>query len=363
MTKICVNGDVFDKYRAGSTLNDAILEVHNDLIAERCEKNPNFAKLSPLAMVMADANISKNSQVEDMLSVQNSAYMSGGTDVNTWLFPAWVETTLRESMYGTDLLPYICTTRIGVDSNVVQTAMLNLLNESNKKALQKSRVAELADIPTGKITIGEKAITLWKRGRALTFSYEAARRMKIDIMAKHLQSIAADLAQQNVEAAIDVIANGDGNSGSTPISLGKTAGAKTVSKKDVVTGLYEYYKANKYAADVIIVPEKYMFDVAEFAFDKNVVPGISAQIGLNIPQIAVQNATVIFSADAKVNSTEAILFLNRDRTLIRYEENGSSIQEMDNFIRNQSKLMTTTENSAFALSMAGSNMYMEIKQS
>lgn len=363
MAKICINNDVFDKYRAGSTLNEAILEVHNELIAERCEANQNFAKLSPLAMVMYDANLNKKSTIDDMRAVQNSAYISGGTDINTWLFPAWVETTLRESMYATDLLPYICTSRIGVDGNVVQTAMLNLLNEGNKKAVKKARVAELADIPTGKITIGEKALTLWKRGRALTFSYEAARRMQIDIMAKHLQSIAADLAQQNVDAAIDVIANGDGNSGSAPISMGTTAATGSITKKDVITALYEYYKANKYAADVIVVPEKYLFDFADFAYDTNVVPGISQQITLNIPQIAVQNATVIYSADAQVNGKDALLFFNRDRTLIRYEENGSNIQEMDNFIRNQSKLMTTSENSAFALSMAGSNMYMEIKQS
>lgn len=357
---ICVNEAVFDEYRAGSTLNEAILKVHNAAIQERCEKDDKFAQLSPIAMVMADAGLTNRSQLGEMM---NSAYISGGTDINTWLFPAWVETTLRQKVYETDYLPFVCTTRIGVDGNVVQSPMLNLLDEKNKKAIKKARIAELADIPTGKITMGDKAITLWKRGRAISLSYEVARRMRIDLVALQFRAIAGDLAHQNLEAAIDVAANGDGNTASTPISVGTTTGAKAITAKDITNALFSYSDANHFNADVIVVPKAYLPTFAEMSFDQNLVPGISNQVKLNIPQIDAQNVTIIGSDEAQVNGKDAMLLLNKDLTLIRYEENGSNIQEMDNFIRNQSKLMTTTENAGYSISIAGSNMYMEIKQS
>lgn len=357
---ICVNEAVFDEYRAGSTLNEAILKVHNAAIQERCEKDDKFAQLSPIAMVMADAGLTNRSQLGEMM---NAAYTSGGTDVNTWLFPAWVETTLRQKVYETDYLPFVCTTRIGVDGNVVQSPMLNLLDEKNKKAIKKARIAELADIPTGKITMGDKAITLWKRGRAISLSYEVARRMRIDLVALQFRAIAGDLAHQNLEAAIDVAANGDGNTASAPISVGTTTGAKAITAKDITNALFSYSDANHFNADVIVVPKAYLPTFAEMSFDQNLVPGISNQVKLNIPQIDAQNVTIIGSDEAQVNGKDAMLLLNKDLTLIRYEENGSNIQEMDNFIRNQSKLMTTTENAGYSISIAGSNMYMEIKQS
>lgn len=359
---ITVNDAVFEQYRSGISLNDAILNVHADEIQERSEKSKSFAGLNPLQMVMHDAKIKGTDQVEKMLTTKN-AYVSGGTETNTWLFPAWVETSLRENIYETDYLPYVVTTRIGVDSNVVQSPMLNLLDEKNKKAIKKVRVAELADIPTGKITIGSKAITLWKRGRALSYSYEVARRMRIDLFGRQFQAIASDLAHQNLEAAIDVAANGDGNDGSAPVELGTTKTVKAITGKDITNALLDYSEANHYNANVIIVPTTYLADLAEISYDKNMVAGVSAQVKLNIPQINLQEATIIGSDLASVGGTEAMILLNRDLSLIRYEENGSNIQEMDNFIRNQSKLMTTTENSGYAIGIAGSNMYMKIKQS
>lgn len=358
---ICVNDAVFEEYKKGSSLEDAILAVHGDEIQERADSNDKFAKLTPIQMAMLDAGLTGNNQLDDMMKLTNASYTSGGMETNTWLFPAWVETKLRQAVYETDYLPYVCTTRIGVDSNVVQSPMLNLLSENNKKAIKKARIAEMADIPTGKITISQKAITLWKRGRAISLSYEAARRMRIDLIALQFQAIAGDLAHQNLEAALDVAANGDGNADSAPIKIGETASAKTITGKDITKALYEYSDANHYNANVIIVPKNYILDLAELSYDKNLIPGISGRITLDIPQISVENVKVIGSDYAKVDNKDSLILLNRDLSLIRYEENGSNIQEMENYIRNQSKLMTTTENAGYAIGVAGSNMYMEIK--
>lgn len=369
MSKICLNNAVWDKYYKGDSLNDAISDVFANEIQDRVKENPKFADLKPLQMVMYDAGIKKTGNLGDMMNmkVNNSAYTSvtpdPNLDINQWLFPAWVETTLREDLYGTDYLPYLVNTRIGIDGNTVQSPTLNLLSDTNKKALYKARIAEGADIPTGKITIGAQAITLWKRGRAIELTYEAARRMRIELFQRQMRAIASDLAHQEIEFAADVLVNGDGNVDSSATQLGTTSKANTIEANDIIDALIEYSFKNHFNADTMVVPKKYLKEIAGMMFDSQLRPGASMNLSFNIPQISNNNLTVIGVEDMKVKTKEAFVLLNRDLTLVRYEENGSNIQEMDNFIRNQTRLMTLTENSGYAIGTAGSNMYVEIKAS
>lgn len=360
MPNICLNDEVFNKYRSGYKLNDAILETFSDEIQDRVSKNSKFSELSPLQMVMFDAGIKKTGTVEDLAKPSNAAYTSGGMDDNKWLFPAFVETTLRENLYDTDLLPYLVDTRIGVDSSVVQSATLNLMSPENKKAIKKARIAEGADIPTGKITIGERAITLWKRGRAIELTYEAARRMRIELFQRQMRAIASDLAHQEAESAIDVLINGDGNTGSEAKKLITASSAGSIKAVDIIDALIEYSFINHFNANTIVAPKKYLKELSQMMYDRQLAMGASMQVTFNIPQLSNNQITLIGTDDLQIKNSDALILLNRDLTLIRYEENGSNIQEMDNFIRNQTRLMTLTENSGYAINTAGSNMYIEI---
>lgn len=361
MPKICLNGDVWDAYRKGFTLNEAITEVFSDEIKERVDANAKMAELTPMQMVMLDAGIKKTGTLNDIMShtVSNSAYTSGGVDVNQWLFPAWVETTLREKLYDTDYLPYLVSTRIGIDGNTVQSPTLDLTTDDNKRAIKKARIAEGADIPTGKIKIGSKAITLWKRGRAIELTYEAARRMRIELFMIQMSAIASDLAHQEIEAAVDVIANGDGNSNAAK-KLSTTSTAATVTAADIIDGLIEYAYVNHFNADTLTVPKKFLKTIANFTYDSQLRPG-SMLVPFNIPQINFEKLNIIGVDDLQIDGKDALLYSNRSKTLIRYQENGSNIQEMDRFIRNQTQLMTLTENSGYSIGVANSNMYTEVK--
>lgn len=360
MSKICLNTDVWDRYISGCSLNDAIAETFSDEINERTKANVKFGELKPIQMVMLDAGIKKTGELGDIMRANNSAYTSGGMDVNQWLFPAWVETNLREKLYGTDYLPYMVNARISIDGNTVQSPTLDLTSDENKKGIKKARIAEGADIPTGKIRVGQKAITLWKRGRAIELSYESARRMKIELFNIQMSALAADLARQEIDAAAEVAANGDGNTGSEARKISTTANANTVTANDITHALVEYSFANNFNANTIIVPKKYLEIVGGFVYDSQLRVG-SLQVSFNIPQLDFKNLTVIGVSELQIANKDALVFLNRDNTLIRYQENGSNIQEIDSFIRNQSKLMTVTENSGYAINVAGSNMYVEVK--
>lgn len=365
VNKIVLNSDVWNQYRGGYSLNDAIADVFSDEITNRVKENPKLDALTPMQMVFMDAGIKKTGCLSDIIAqqVNNSAYVSGGMDVNQWLFPAWVETTLRENLYDTDILPYLVDTRIGVDAVTVQSPTLNLMEPKNKKAISKARIAEGADIPTGKITIGERAITLWKHGRAIELTYEAARRMRIELFQRQMRAIASDLAHQEAEAAIDVLVNGDGNADSAATKLTTTSTANAIKSADVIDALIEYNFKNHFNANTIVAPKKYLVEMSQMMYDSQLALGPSMQVTFNIPQMSNQNVTLIGTDEIKIGGNDALILLNRDLTLVRYEENGSNIQEMDNFIRNQTKLMTLTENSGYAIGTAGSNMYIEVKAS
>ena len=356
MAKIVVNNEVIDRYRSGMSLNDSIRETFKDEFANRIKENAKLETLSPLNMAMRDAGLSKYSSVGDMM---NLVQTSGGVESNEWLFPAFVESTVHEAIYGDNIIPYLCNTTIGVDSNIVKSASLDLLNGTNKDAIRKKRVSEGADLPVAKIKIGEKAISLWKHGRAIEMTYEAARRMRIDLFAKHLRAITADIAHQNVEDAVDVLINGDGNkNGSVELANLHTSGGLTA--QNLIGVMIDYWDKNHFTADTMTMGKKYFKQLVGMTFDPSLAAGASMKLTFNIPQIGAQNVTLLCADVPQIGSKDVILLSSKDNSLIRYEENGSNIQENQSFARNQTRLLTVSENSGYAIGVTGSNMHIVV---
>lgn len=363
MNKIFLNNDVWNRYVSGRKLNNAIYDVFGEEIEERVKNNKSLENMNPIQIVMHDAGITGDSFLQSMINpknISNSAYTSGGMETNQWLFPAWVETTLREAIYEKSMLQYLVSTSVGIEGNTVQSPMLDLMSTENKKAIKKARIAELADIPTGKISIGERAITLWKHGRAIELSYEAARRTKIDVFNIQMRATAGDLARQEEDSALDVAINGDGNNNAAS-SLGTTEAANTITATDIINAIFDYEDENHFYPDTIVLPQKYFLNVAQMTYDPTLALGASLQITFNTPQISGKNLTLLRKKDLSIGGKDSFLLMNREYSLIRYEENGSNIQEMDNFIRNQRKLMTLTENSGYAVNVNGASRYVQVK--
>lgn len=359
MSKICVNNRVYENYRSGMTLDDAIAKEFRDEIAERRAKNSAFMEMSPMDMVMFDAKIS--SKYSDVGAIMDASeqYTSGGLESNSWLFPAWVDSTLHEAIYENDIIQYLVNNTVGVDSNIVQSAMLDLTSDKNINSIKRARIAESADLPLAKITISEKAITLWKHGRALQMSYEAVRRIQIPMWQQHMSAIVQDLAHQNLEFAADVLLNGDGNNNAATKIQDVTVSGGKVTNRNLLEAMIKYWRKNHFVADTIVAGEKDYFDIAEMTYDSQLAPGASVRLSFNLPQIGEMRPTVLLADNMKVGGKDVITFSNRANSLIRYTENGSSIQETQSFIRNQTNLMTFSENSGYAIGTAGSNMYVK----
>lgn len=148
------------------------------------------------------------------------------TKEDSILFPEFINRNVRIGMAGLgrfDLtLEELIATTTTIDSGVYDTVKA----EFDAKKLDFKRVTEGTPFPTVAITSGKNSIRLAKIGLALDATYEVLRRMKLPLMAIHMQLIGKRLAKRMVAYAIYNIINGDGNDNAapateaTPISYG-----------------------------------------------------------------------------------------------------------------------------------------------
>lgn len=356
MAKIVVNNKVLDKYISGMSLNDSIREVFHGEIQDRIKENEAFKDFAPLNLVMFDAGINKYSNVGELMNT--ATYTSGGTESNEWLFPVWLETTIREAAYGQNIISHLCDTSVGIEGNIVKSATLDMLSKENKPNVKKARISEGADLPLAKIKIGDKAISLWKHGRAIEMTYEAVRRMRIDLFTKHMNAIVSDVAFQGLDDAVDVLQNGDGNKNAAT-KIAALANDAALTSDALVGALIDYWMANHFSADTLTMNPTHFKKLVGMTFDPKMAAGASMQFTFNTPQLGAQNVTLLCADVPQIGGKNVIMLSNKSNSLIRYEENGSNIQENQNFARNQTQLLTVSENSGYAINTVGSNMFIE----
>ena len=123
------------------------------------------------------------------------------------LFPEYIARTVRQGMEENDILPAITATTTVIDSLDYRSIYSNPTDED--KALQS--VEEGAEIPTTEVKSKEHLVSLSKRGRMLVASYEAIRFQKLDLFSVMLRQIGAHIQKMQVQDAVNVILNGDGN--------------------------------------------------------------------------------------------------------------------------------------------------------
>jgi predicted P-loop ATPase/GTPase len=86
------------------------------------------------------------------------------------------------------------------------------------------------------------------------------------------------------------------------------------------------------------------------------------QTSVNLPQNLIANVTLLYSPDAeKIGGKDALYGLNRESAIEEIFELGSTINEADRFIKNQTELMTISENSGFRKILKKSSATMTLE--
>lgn len=142
----------------------------------------------------------KSDCVEKFFSTSNSAT----------LFPEYVRRAVISGIGESEILNSIIASKTYINSLDYRSITSNPSDDD--KALKV--VNEGASIPTTTIKTQENLVKLNKRGRMLVASYEAIKFQRIDLFTVALKQIGATIAKQQLNDAINVLINGDGNKNS-----------------------------------------------------------------------------------------------------------------------------------------------------
>lgn len=123
------------------------------------------------------------------------------------LFPEYVSRAVKQGMEQADIIPEIVATVTNIDG-MDYRSIASVPSEDDKTL---KVVAEGATIPQTVVKTQENLVKLHKRGRMLVSSYEALRFQRLDLFTVTLNQIGAYIRRAQLNDAIDVLINGDGN--------------------------------------------------------------------------------------------------------------------------------------------------------
>ena len=338
--KILMTEEIYMKsLKENKSVDEVLGEEYKESISKFVGDNPEAKSLTPLQMSMAQHGISKKSSL--------GTFNTNGA--GEWLLPSYIDTVLREQINRIPILQYITNTTQGVDGLAAVSATLNWSDEKNKDNIARKRVAEGTDIPLAKIEMGQNVIKLVKRGRALEATYEALMYTRINVFNKYLEAIANDIAESQVDDAIDVLINGDNSQDNKPETMTlSTAG--TITDSDLLDMAMKFTRKSGFPITTLIVGDKFYQQILRMRYNTNEVSGVLSMFGFSFPQAIFDKVNIIYNPNIpKANNKEQMIALNTDQALIKYVAIGSNIRELQSNIRNQTQLGTFTEIANFGI--------------
>ena len=140
------------------------------------------------------------------------------------LFPEYVSRAVAQGAEEADFISKIVATTTVIDGLDYRTIACPTHNEHKPE-----KVSEGATIPGMQITTQNNLVSLHKRGRILTASYEAIKYQRLDLFTVTLKQIGASIARAQLGDALDVILNGDGNNNPAEVITAAQSGDVTYS--------------------------------------------------------------------------------------------------------------------------------------
>ncbi len=167
------------------------------------------------------------------------------TSSSAALFPEYISRAVHQGMEQADVLKDIIATTTHIEG-MDYRSIASVPTDSDKEL---RTVNEGADIPETQVRTQENLVNLQKRGRMLVSSYEALRFQRLDLFTVTLRQIGAHIARSQMNDAISVLINGDGNSNAAQTITAATSGQ--LSYSDLVS---LWSAINPYQLNTVIAP-------------------------------------------------------------------------------------------------------------
>ena len=221
------------------------------------------------------------------------------------------------------------------------------------------RVEEGSDIPTVYLKTHEQQVRLFKKGRAINWTHEAARNMRLDKFEIILLKMAYDVEYGKVKDAIQTIITGDGNANTAASVVKMTEMDGSLAPNDDLS-LRAYLRFKKvfrgaYQLNTFIgnIEDIVDFEMIEVGLNATPLVGLDGQNGSSIGAITnlredtTPNVVAYADVDPGVIATGKYLGFDRRYSLERISQIGAAVSEADTFIGNQTNLLTFTDVDGF----------------
>lgn len=282
--------------------------------------------------------------------VYNSAEYGLGSIQSPW--------TTEAGTRGVQLTPAIPLTEIvgittAIDSDNYRAFYLRD-SDVAARDIRMIRTAEGAEMARSTLHGGEQNVRLHKYGRVLEVTYESLRRMPIDMVQLHVSRMALQSEKDKVVAALDVLINGDGNSGTAATvynltTLDPAATAGTLSLLGWINFRMQF--ENPYfpttalsRADVML--QAMLLNTGEANLPLAMLPNVVGNFAMTpINPSLADGVRVGWTNDAPANK---IIAFDRRLALQRLTEIGSDISEVERWTTRQTQTLTLSEVEGYA---------------
>lgn len=238
----------------------------------------------------------------------------------------------------------------GISTDAYRAYYLELPAVADRRA---SRVAEGAPIPVAKLRGGDHTVRLYKFGGGIGTTYEVLRRQRLDRIALYMQITAMQAEIDKVATVIDVLVNGDGNSGTSATNYNLTA-----LDGDATAGTMS---TKGWLAFQMKFPAPFTLNTI-LATEQSTLQLLLLNAGTANPLMAAMSGLPGFSNFAPINpglqervrvgwTSDApalkIVAFDSRVAIERVYEIGSDIQEITRYASNQTEELTMTEHEGY----------------
>lgn len=187
------------------------------------------------------------------------------------LFPEFISRVVRQGMEEENIIPAITaavTSFDGLDYRSIAAAP-----SEDEKTLR--RVEEGAVIPQTVLKTQENLVRLHKRGRMLVASYEAVRFQRLDLFSVTLRQIGAYIGRMQLQDAVQVLRNGDGNNNPADVFQIKDLSAGSSLSYNVLLEFWNRF--DPYTMNTLLVSPDMMLAMLKLPEFQNPLTGLNFQ--------------------------------------------------------------------------------------
>lgn len=247
------------------------------------------------------------------------------------LFPEYIARAVKQGMDANNVLPSIVATTTKIDAIDYRS----ITSENSAENVKLKDVSEGASMPVTTIKTQNNLVNLKKKGRMLVSSYEAIRLQHLDLFTVILKQIGAYIAKSQLEDAVDVLLNGDGNNNA---ASGISKGGDALAYSDLVA---LWAELAPHELNTMLAPTSVMKDILSLSDMKD------SNAGLNFhgtgKLVTPMGATLI---NAPISSNK-IIGIDKNCALEMVQA-GEIITDYDKLIDRQLERATISITSGFA---------------